>query len=275
MRLIKGHLQALREVVSTLTKHRDLIGEMARREVFDRYSGQILGAYWAIGHPLFLIGLYVFVFAFVFKQKIGGTHEMPLDYTTYLLSGLIPWMSLQEAMVKSCTAITSSSSIVKQTIFPLEALPSKGVVASLLTQIISSCFLVFYVLFTHGGLPWTYALVPLLMLFQIFIMLGVAFFLSAAGVFLKDTKDVVQLFATAGMYLLPVIYLPSWVPSLFKPLLYLNPFSHVIWCYQDLLYFGRFEHPWSWLVMLLLSFTTLSMGYRLFRLTKPLFGNVL
>ena len=116
---------------------------------------------------------------------------------------------------------------------------------------------------------------PLMMVLQVGVMLGTAFFLSALGVFVKDTKDVVQLLAMAGMYLLPIFYLPDWVPRLFKPLLYVNPFSHLIWCYQDALYFGRFDHPWSWLVAVLLSFFGLVLGYRTFRLMKPSFGNVL
>lgn len=275
MRIFTGHFQAFLEVMTLLRRHRDLTLEMARREIFDRYSGQFLGAYWAIGHPLFLMGLYVFIFAVVFKQTFGGTNDQPLDYTTYLLGGLIPWLSIQEAMIKSCSAISSSAALVKQTVFPIESLPTKGVVSSLLTQIVGFCLLISYVLFTYKSLPWTYALLPLLMVLQIGIMLGIAFFLSALGVFVKDTKDVVQLLATAGVYLLPIFYLPDMVPNLFKPLLYINPFSHVIWCYQDILYFGRFAHPFSWLLTVLLSFFGLVVGYRTFRLMKPSFGNVL
>lgn len=275
MRLAKGLFQAFTEVISLLARHRDLTLEMARREIFDRYSGQALGAYWAIGHPLFLMGLYVFIFAFVFKQKIGGTYELPLDYTAYILAGLVPWMSIQEAMTKSCTAITSNAALVKQTVFPLEALPAKGVVASLLTQVVSTGLLVVYVLGTHGSLPWTYLLLPLLMVLQIGVMLGIAFFMSAVGVFLRDMKDVVQLFAVAGMYLMPIFYLPNWVPALFKPILYLNPFSYVVWCYQDVLYFGRIEHPWAWGGFVAFSFFGMVLGYKLFRRMKPMFGNML
>lgn len=275
MRFIKGHFQTFIEVISLLTRHRDLTLVMAKREIFDRYSGQALGAYWAIGHPLFLIGLYVFIFAFVFKQKLGGTYEMPLDYTAYLLAGLIPWMSIQEAMTKSCTAITGNAALVKQTVFPIEALPAKGVVASLLTQMVSTGLIIVYVLGTHGSIPWTYLLLPLLMVLQVGVMLGIAFCLSAVGVFLRDIKDVVQLFAIAGMYLLPVFYLPNWAPAPFKPILYLNPFSYIVWCYQDTLYFGRIEHPWAWLVFVSFSFFGMVLGYKLFRRLKPMIGNVL
>jgi lipopolysaccharide transport system permease protein len=173
------------------------------------------------------------------------------------------------------TICVHNAALVKQTIFPIESLPAKGVIASLCTQMVGFAILITYVLISFKKLPWTYTLLPFMLILQVGIMLGIAFFLSAFGVFIKDTKDFVQLLATAGVYLLPIFYLPDMVPSLFKPLLYINPFSHVIWCYQDLLYYGRFEHPWSWAFTCLFSFFSLVIGYRIFRLMKPSFGNVL
>lgn len=275
MRLARGHFQAFTEIVSLLTRHRDLTLEMAKREVSDRYVGQAFGILWAIGHPVFMMGLYVFIFAFVFQTKIGSTLEMPLDYTTYLLSGLVAWMGFQESMTKSCAAITSNASLVKQVVFPLEILPVKGVISSLFQQGILIILLVGYVLISHGSLPWTYLLLPVLIVLQVMAMIGVAYLFSAIGAYFRDIKDFVQLFAVSGIYLLPVFYLPTWVPPLFKPLLYVNPFSYLIWCYQDALYFGRIEHPWAWVVNAVASFAIFVIGYRVFRKLKPTFGNML
>jgi lipopolysaccharide transport system permease protein len=275
MRLVRGHWQATAEIVSLLRRHRDLTLEMAKRELSDRYAGQAFGLLWAVGHPMFMIGLYVFIFAIVFRQKIGGTREMPLDYTAYLLSGLVAWMSVQESMLKSCTVITGNAALVKQVVFPLEILPVKSVLASLFPQLVSLVLLMAYVLVTHGSLHATYALLPVLVTMQLMWMIGIAYVLSPLGVYFRDAKDFVQLFAMAGAYLVPVFYLPNWVPAPFKPVLYLNPFSYLIWCYQDALYFGRFEHPWAWLAVSVMSTTTFALGYRVFRKLKPTLGNML
>jgi lipopolysaccharide transport system permease protein len=275
MRLIRGHGTAGLEIASMIWRHRELTLAMARRELSDRYAGQAFGVVWAIWHPVFMIGLYVFIFGVVFRQRIGGTVEMPLDYIAYLLSGLVAWLSIQESMLKSCTAITSNASLVKQVVFPIEILPAKGVLVSLFPQLVSLVVLIVYVLMTHGSLHATYAMLPLLIVLQAMLMLGLAYVLAAVGVYLRDAKDFVQLFVTAGPYLMPVFYLPEWVPPLFKPVIYVNPFSYVIWCYQDALYFGRMEHPWAWLVMIVLSVTSLVGGYRVFRKMKPTLGNVL
>ena len=275
MRLFCGHISAFREVTQILIRHRDLIWEMARRDISDRYAGQAFGLLWAVGHPLFMMALFVFIFAFVFKTKVGGTIQMPLDYTTYILAGLIPWMAFQESMNKSCSAITTNASLVKQVIFPLELLPAKGVLASLLPQLVSTFVLLGYVLLVHGGFSLIYLLLPVLIMLQLLAMMGLAYMFAAIGAYFRDIKDFVQMFGMAGVYLAPIVYLPEMVPTLFKPVLYLNPFSYVIWCYQDVIYFGRIEHPYAWIVFPMLSITIFVVGYRLFRKLKIGFGNVL
>ena len=271
----KDHFLAFRELISLLTRHRQLTWEMTKREVTERYAGQVLGVFWTIGHPLILMGIFVFLFAIVFKVKIGGTRELPLDYTTYLLSGLISWLAFQESMNKSAVVIVGNANLVKQVVFPIEILPVKGVIASLLTQTVSTAVLVIYVLLRHNGLPWTYALLPFLFFLQALAMIGIAYILSSIGVYFRDLKDFTIVFCIVCMYITPIFFLPNMVPSTFRPILYFNPFSYMIWCFQDVCYFGRIEHPWAWIVFIFLSLTVFYVGYRVFRKLKTMFGNVL
>lgn len=266
---------SLRALATSLAKNRRITWELAKREHADRYAGQALGVVWAVIHPLFLIWLYVFVFKFVFKQNFGGTDELPFDYTVYLLSGLVCWLSTQDALIRSCSAIVSKSDIVRQVVFPLEILPVKVVLSSLFTLAVSVAVIVGYVAVTFGRIPIIYLLIPVLVAIQALFLTGVGFVLAVIGVFMRDIKDFVQVFATAGIYLMPVVYLPNMVPSLFKPLLYLNPFSYLVWCFQDVLFFGRIEHPIAWIVCLVASVVTLIGGYRLFDRLRPAFGRVI
>ncbi len=271
----RNNLQAFRELLLLMTKHRTLTLEMARRELSDRYAGQFFGLFWTFGHPLVLIVVYVFVFRFIFTSRVGGSVAIPMDYSTYLLAGLIPWITFQEAMSKACVAIINNANIVKQVIFPTEVLPAKGVIASLFTQLVLLALLVLYVLGAHGFLPWSYLLLPLLVFQQLLTMIGLSYFLAAVGPYFRDIKDFVQVFTVVGIYVLPVFYQPESVPEAARVLLYANPFSHFIWCYQDAVYFGRIAHPWSWLVVALVSLASFSLGYRFFRKLKLMFGNVL
>jgi lipopolysaccharide transport system permease protein len=273
--IFKRLFQAFAEILSLLLQYRVLTIEMARREIMDRYAGQAFGAAWPIIHPIFMMGLYVFIFAVVFKVKVGGTVDMPLDYTTYLLSGLVAWLSFQDSLTKSSGAITSNAALVKQVVFPLEILPVKGVLTSLFTLFISLTVLVSYVLISNGSLHLTYFILPFLVLFQVMAMIGFAFILAPVGAYFRDIKDFVQLFSIAGIYMMPIFYLPKWVPDLFQPLLYLNPFSYLIWCYQDVLYYGRIEHPGAWIVIGIGCPLIFVLGYRVFRKLKTGLGNLL
>ena len=266
---------AISEVVGLLTRHRQLTFEMTKREIGDRYAGQVIGTVWAVGHPLAVMGVYVFVFAHVFKARMGGTRDLPLGYVSYLLAGLIPWMAFQESLAKSASVIVSNANLVKQVVFPIEILPVKGVLASLLTQVVMSTALVVYIVVDHGGLHWTHGLVPVLLVLQFFAMSGLAYALSSIGAYLRDLKEFVQLWNLIGMYLAPVAYHPDWVPEVVRPLFYLNPYSYMLWCYQDAIYYGRLEHPVAWGVFPVGAVVAFFGGYAVFRRLKVQFGNVL
>jgi lipopolysaccharide transport system permease protein len=193
----------------------------------------------------------------------------------YILAGLIPWLAVNECLAKGCTLITGNSNLVKQVVFPLDVLPVKAVIAAFFQQVVCLCLLVLYVVCSTGSVPWTYSLLPLVLLLEFFFIVGLAYFLSAIGPFFRDVKDFVQMFCVVGIYVIPVVYLPSMVPGMFQPVLYANPFSYLIWCFQDVCYFGRFEHPTAWVVLTILSVLSFSLGYRLFHKVKPYFGNVL
>jgi lipopolysaccharide transport system permease protein len=272
---LRANLQAFQELTVLLTRHRRLTLELAKREIGERYSGQFFGTFWAIGHPLALMLIYVFVFAFVFRTRVGGTLDMPLNYTSYMLAGLIPWLTFQEAMMKSGTVIVSNANLVKQVIFPIEVLPVKGVVATLATQIIFLGLLIAYNLWNYHRLHWTFALLPLLFALQALGMIGSSYLLASIGTYFRDVKDFVQVFCSVAFFILPILYLPEAVPRAVRAVLYVNPFSYMVWCYQDILYFGRFAHPWSWVVFVGMSIFIFVLGYRVFRKLKVMFGNVL
>lgn len=272
---IPANFTAGRELVRSLVKNRSLAWAIAKRDITDQFAGQILGSFWAILHPVFLIVLYIFIFSIVMKQKMGGTVELPFDYTVYLLSGLIPWLAFQAVIARATTAISSQASLVKQVVFPIELLPAKVLPVALLPQIVGLFLLIVYVGVEYKRFPLTYLMLPAIILMQIVFMLGLSYLLSSIGVFLRDLKDFVQVFSTVGVFLLPIFYLPSNVPGAFKLFVYVNPFSYPGWCFQDVLYFGRIEHPWAWLVFFAETTFTFCIGYRLHRYLKPQFGNFL
>lgn len=271
----RDHWQATHELIRLLTRHRQLTWEMTKRGIGDRYAGQFFGVVWAFIHPLVLMGIYMFVFSFVFKQKLGGSVDLPRDFSVFLMSGLIPWFTFMECLNDGSTAILNHSNLVKQVVFPIEILPVKTALAAAMTQVISTLILIVYTLLTSGTLPLTYLLWPVLFVIHILGMIGTAYLLSAFGVYFRDLKDFIRAFCTVGIFLLPIVYRPGLVPELFEKVLYLNPYSYFVWCFQDVCYYGRIEHPVAWVVAPLLGLSLFYIGYRVFRKLEVCFGSVL
>jgi lipopolysaccharide transport system permease protein len=271
----RAYKQAFRELFALLTQRRSLTWEMAKREIESEHAGKQLGRFWGIFQPLALLAVYAVVYGVVFRAKIGGTYELPRNFTIYLLSGLVPWFAFQLAMAKAAAVIPGNAALVKQVVFDLNVLPISTALAAALPLVLGVGFIAVYTLATYGTLPISYIGLPLIVILQWFAMAGVAFGLAALGAFVKDVRDVVQLSAIVLIFLMPIVYLPGSVPAAFDPVLWLNPFTYMVYCYQDVLYFGRIAHPISWIAFGVGSLLVFALGYRLFRRVRPYFANVL
>lgn len=269
---IKKNVISLTRIGALLLKHRSLTWAMARRDITDRYTGQVIGTLWGIGHPLLLIAVYVLVFSYIFKIKLESNN--PRDYTTFIISGLLPWMLIQDVMNKGASVITQNSSLVKQIVFPIEILPIKTVLSALLSFCIGSVVLVSY-----GAIKWTLSstllLLPIALILLIAMLTGLCMFLAVAGAYLRDVKDIVSVISMLGYYVHPIVFSEERAPTWLRLLLPISPFSHVVWCFQDIYYYGAIEHPWSWPIYAAWSIGSLVLGFRFFEHFKPSLGNLL
>ena len=239
------------------------------------HQGHSLGHIWVYVHPVLIALIFLLIFGFVLGSRINLPKGFPGDYSSYILIGLIPWLMTQAALVKATGALTGNINLVKQVVFPIEVLPVAVVSSAMLPYVPAFLMMVLYSFVTSGGLPWTLALVPAVLIMHASLAVGIGFILGSLTVFVRDLRELVNVFCLAAMYVTPAVYLPEWVPSAFRPLLYLNPFSYLVWVYQDTFFFGSIVHPEAWGVLACLSFASLVGGYRLFRRLKPYYGNVL
>jgi lipopolysaccharide transport system permease protein len=256
-------------------RHRDLLAELVRRDLNESYAGSMLSRAWAILHPLMLIGLYLFVFGYIFTTRVGANLPETPDFAVFLLSGLACWLTVQNALVKSTASLLASSNLVKQVVFPIELLPLRSVISSQLPLIFGVLIVVGYSAVRFGMVSPLLPLVPVVMLAQMAILIGLGLFLSAMAVFVRDTRDFVQFFSAFGVFLLPVIYLPGTLPNWFLTALWFNPLSHAMWCLQDIFFFQSFRHPLAWVLLGLSAIIMPWLGWRFFQRTRHNFGDVL
>jgi lipopolysaccharide transport system permease protein len=263
-------------LLRSVSRNRRLTFELAKRELLDRYAGQLFGSAWAVFHPALTILVFLFLFGEVLKVKLGGAN-LPVsnDFTTYLLSGLLPWLVIQEVMTRGSSLIVSNAPLVKQVAFPLDVLPIKTIPSAFVILMVGLGLLMIYTLLFVGPLHWTYLLLPYLIVLLALLCIGMALLLASLGVFLRDLKDVVQVFAFVGIYVSPIFYTLDTVPGKLRILVLMNPFASTIFTFQDTLFYGAIIHPWAWPISALLSLMIFVVGARVFSSTQHYFGSYL
>jgi lipopolysaccharide transport system permease protein len=196
---------------------------------------------------------------------------MPFWLILYI--GLIVFNLFAETVSRAPSTIRSQPSYVKKIIFPVEILPLVPLGASLVHAAFNLLVLVAALAWV-GHLSAGILLLPLLALPAMLLGLGLAWFLSAWGVFIKDMTHIVPLFVQMLLFLSPVFYPASAVPAFLQPLYRLNPLGTVIEASRAaILGLGI---PWTaWLAALAVGLTAALLGLAFFNRARDEFADAL
>lgn len=256
-------------------RHHVLALELARREVFDRYGNAALGAAWIILQPLALMAVLAFVFSFVFKIKFVGEAGSAADYTIFMCAGYQAWIGLTVSLAASTQAVVGNTGLLKQVEFPAPVLVVKAVLVGLISQAVGMGFVILYAAIVCGHISALLPLIVPLLALQTLMLIGLGWMCASVTVFFRDFSEVLSTFFMINLYILPIVYPPTVVPAAFALAIAFNPFSHMIYCYQDALVYGAFEHGWSWLIFAVLALASFHFGFRFFRATERVFGDLI
>jgi len=197
-----------------------------KMSIRDRFLGSSLGSFWAIANPLFMLGLYTFVFGFVFKIRLPGA-ETTLAYVVWLISGYGPWIATTEAIMASAISVVGSAGIVKNMAFKTELLPISAAFVGLVNLAVSFCFLLILMMFS-GNEPSLHVLwLPLIVVIQFFFIIALGLWLSAINVFIRDLTHVLPNLLTMILFSTPIFYAMESMPDVIKTVSLANPFYQI------------------------------------------------
>lgn len=261
---------------TSLWRNRRLILQMTWREVIGRYRGSIMGLAWSFLNPLLMLIVYTFVFSVVFKARWGiGDEESRTDFAIILFTGMIVFNLFSEIVNRAPGMIVSNPNYVKKVIFPLEILAWVALGAVLFHNSVSLIVLLLVQIILNHSLPWTIVFFPLVLLPLIFTSLGVAWFLAALGVFVRDVGQITGVFTTILMFLSAVFYPLSALPENYQAFLKLNPLALIIAESRKVLILGILP-DWSSLgIALLVGFAIAVVGFWWFQKMRKGFADVL
>lgn len=236
---------SLREELRELFRYRELIGILVRREIRLRYKNSVLGFVWSLV-PLIL---QVIVLTVVVKFIYGVA---PRDLSAYILCAYLPWNFLQNGLLDSCYSVLLQYNLLKKAYFPREVLPISSVLSNTIHLLLAlGVYFIYRYAYTplaHGwpGPPPAEILwLPVLIVLNFLLVLGLGFFLAAWNVFHEDVKFIAQSVLNLAFFALPIawfteqMFYSSHIPSgLRHPLTVLynaNPASWLISAYRQVL----------------------------------------
>jgi ABC-type polysaccharide/polyol phosphate export permease len=93
--------------------NRQLIVQMTKREVVDRYKGSAMGLAWSFFNPVFMLVVYTFVFSEIFKSRWGGVggDDSKTQFTVVLFVGMIVLGLFSEVVNRVATNLRFGMSI--------------------------------------------------------------------------------------------------------------------------------------------------------------------
>ncbi|MGH9464038.1 MAG: ABC transporter permease, partial [Thermoanaerobaculia bacterium] len=110
-----------------LLRFRGLLATLVLRELKARYRGSLLGFVWSLVTPLVLLGVYTFVFTYIFDPRFEGADP----YVLFLATGLFPWTWIATSLQEGTQALLANAGLIRKAVFPAEVLPMVAVVANL------------------------------------------------------------------------------------------------------------------------------------------------
>ena len=246
-------------MLKNLYEYRELLKSNVKKEIRGKYKGSFLGILWSFVNPLLSVLVYAIIFPIVLKTNQD-------NYVTFLIIGMLPWTFFTTAINQGTFTVVGNAGIIKKVYFPREILPISVVTSGLINFMIS-CLIIFIFLIISGlGFSWYALLLPLIVIIQYILTLGIVFITSAINVYIRDAEYIINFILTMLFYATPILYSSDlFVNSNLSWIIKLNPMATLINSYRDVLFYQTLPNMNSLLIVLVGSIILLFIGIMVFK----------
>lgn len=257
------------KTISEIYAYREMIFSLVHRDLKGRYKGSVLGFAWTFLNPLLQLAVYTMVFSIIMRSGIE-------DYYLYLFVALVPWIFFSTSISGGAGCIRAQGGMITKIYFPREVIPISYVTSQFVNMLLS-LIVVFAVLVIAGKPMNIEALLfmPLIMVIEFLIALGMTMLISAITVYWRDVEYFVGIVMMAWQFATPVMYGLDQIPQALVPYFNLNPMTPVIVAYRDILYYGRMPEMQTLTNAVLFGIIVFAIGWTVFSKLKRHFAEEL
>jgi lipopolysaccharide transport system permease protein len=242
--------------------------ELVKRDFHARFTGSVLGVLWAVLQPLSLVVLYWFVFTFMFTPR-GATGGG--DYIYFLIAGLLPWVGINEGVTRATTSIVENAAMVRRLAFRSELLVVVPNASAMIFELIALAL--FGGILILRGAPLRMAwLLPVALVLQFIVQVGVGLFLAATYVFFRDLTQILGFVLSVIFYLSPILY-P--VAGRFERFFIWNPMTPLLGLFRSALLSSAIPGAGSLVFLVAVAAAVFAGGLMFFRRAQPTLADLI
>jgi lipopolysaccharide transport system permease protein len=208
-----------------LLAYKDLLFRLVRKEFLSSYQQTLLGPFWVLLQPILTVLTSVLIF-----NKIIGVSTEGIPPVLYYLAGITLWNLFADIFLGTSVTFINNAYIFNKVYFPRIVVPLSIVILTFLRFFIQLVFLILAIFYFHftGEVAlnlstWILSIPVILMTAGIGLGAGLIFSIITAKY--RDLMGLMQLFIRLFMFICPIFYPMSIVPSKLQGLMNLNPLS--------------------------------------------------
>jgi lipopolysaccharide transport system permease protein len=254
-----------------LLEFKDLVLELARRDIKLRYRQTALGIAWVVLQPIVAAGVLNFAFGIVAGARPRGT-----SFFLFTFAGLLAWNLFSSTLSKTSLSLVGNSYLISKVYFPRLILPLSGALSTLLDFAVSLAVLLVVQAMLGILPPIAFVLLPIWLALILFLALGAGFVAAALTVEYRDIQHILPILLPFALYASPVAYDVSQIPGAYQRAFYLvNPLAALIVAFRASVLGGTVMPPvahvaWSMAAAVFLFL----FGAAVFRRTERKFADV-
>jgi len=238
---------------------------LVRRDLKVRYADSLLGWLWSFVEPLSLAAIFYVVFTLLLDRGLGVD-----PYVLFMLPALLAWQWTAGSLSGAAKSLTKDKRLVGAVRLPRAIWPMRTVLVKACEFFLALPVVVVVAAF-FGHAPGIMILaLPLAVLIQATLLMGLALMLSPIGVLVTDTSNVLALLLRLGFYGSPIFWGLSDVPDRYQRFLIINPMAGIIDLYRAAWFPDTFAGWTPVAVAAAVAVVALVVGARIFsKLERP------
>ena len=246
-------------LVKNLYDYRELLKSNVKKDIRGKYKGSFLGVLWSFVNPLLMTLVYAIVFPYILKSSQD-------HYITYLVIGILPWNWFTTVISQGTFCILANSGIIKKVYFPREILPISVNTAGVINYFIQCLIIAMFLIFSGIGFSFYILFLPLIILAQYLLQLGIIMITSAIDVYVRDLEYIVNFVVQMLFYATPILYSADLFSGTKLEILFkINPMATIIEGYRSIFYYQQVPEMGALFGVILFSFVLFVIGYMVFR----------